>query len=246
MAQNRKFNTSFIPKQPAANRPKKKGEQKSGVRSHTLNLLSMLTLVLFVASLAGVAGTFLYQIWLERSIEDKKTALAAAEQTFAPDEIERLQRIDQQFSTADELLRSHVAFSNFFETLRTHTATNVEFNSFTYQMQQGSAAVEMEGRAQSFNTLVNQKDELEAASAFTDPRITDLQLDSAGNVSFMVQTSVSNDLITYGSESEQATTTPAQQEPTATSTEPAAGTTTEPTAGTSTAYLTEVDHNVSF
>lgn len=199
MPNSTKFNTSFIPKQSAMQPRGGKGKKKrtSRMTSVGMRVLSVVGLIVFLGSILAAGGSYLYQLWLEQSIDEKSTALAEARESFDPQLIQELNRVDSRFQTAQKLLNQHVAFSEFFEVLEENTVENVQFESFSYQIESDTAVISMEGRAQSFNTVSVQADRFERADGIENPMFTDLALDEEGNVTFTFNGRVSSNLISY-------------------------------------------------
>ena len=82
------------------------------------DLLTLLSLVLFVASAALAAGSFLYQQYVDGESASKQAQIKAAQAAFDPALVQQLTRLDHRMSSASALLGAHIAPSAFFGALR--------------------------------------------------------------------------------------------------------------------------------
>lgn len=183
--------TSFIPKKPLDG-----GRSAGGAFG---GLLSLLALFIFVGSIFGAAGVFLYQSYLNQSIAQKSDSLTKAQGAFDPSTITDLIRLDSRLNNAGRLLQGHVAISPIFNFLSSETLANVEYNSFEYTLQDnGSATVLLGGQADSFSTVALQSDQFSASKVFKDVIFSGITVDPTGKILFNVAATVDPSFINYG------------------------------------------------
>ena len=186
--------TSFIPKEALT------AEKR---RSGGIGLLGLIALLVFLLSIAAAGGVFAYQGFLQAQITDKKLSLENAEKAFQPETVRHLQRLDNRLTQAQNLLTKHVAPSAIFSFLADRTLVNVQFNSFAYSLNpDGSAAIELDGVADSFSTVALQSDALGPAAlgstaSLRDVVFADINIDQSGRVSFTMRATVDPSLIAY-------------------------------------------------
>lgn len=158
-----KFQTSFIPKKPIM----PVGGAASGVglnvprRKHTgASLFMTLSTILFIASLTGVAGAYLWKNILNAAQTTYKQQLDTRVKQFNPDLIDSLKRANVKIDTAKQLLNNHIAMSKIFGIIGSLTIENVRFTSLnvtTSSANQSSGNPVSSGNASSNGISVTMK-----------------------------------------------------------------------------------------
>ncbi|MDB5225228.1 MAG: hypothetical protein JWL87_180 [Candidatus Adlerbacteria bacterium] len=180
--------TSFIPKKPLV------GETSRGGGG----LVTFLSILLFVISLAAAGGAFAYGQYLDSALASKDESLKKAEGAFDTRSIQDLERLDMRLDQAQELLGRHVAPSGVFTFLSATTLERVQFTSLDLEMSgDGSAKLLMAGVADSFSSLALQSDQFSAAKALRDVIFSGITTDSSGRVVFSVSARVDPSLLSY-------------------------------------------------
>src|SRR5581483_10611153 len=130
--------TSFIPKEALA-------AQKA--RTGGVGLFFLLSLLVFVVSIIAAGASFAYAQYITKQLDVDRGA-------FDLPSIVQLQKLDTRIQQAKRLLQKHVALSGLFNFLSKNTLVNVQFTSFEYSLaNDGSAAIQMDGTADSFATI---------------------------------------------------------------------------------------------
>lgn len=184
---------SFIPKKsfdPSSSRGKRPG---------AVGLLVLLSILIFIVSVAAAGGVFLYQGVLKQSITSKSASLALNEKAYDPGVIQELLRMDTRINEAQTLLGAHVAPSAIFAFLSMQTLENVQFTSFTYSQKSNSIInVQLKGLANSFSTIALQSDQFGASKLLRDVVFSGVNVDSAtGKVAFDVSAIIVPSLVLY-------------------------------------------------
>lgn len=192
------FQTSFIPKKTfdvgAPARPSS---------STTLSsVLSFIAVAIFVLSLLGAAGIFLYGRFLVSSIESKKESLERAKNAFEPELIRELSRLDAKLRISQDLLNEHLAPSGIFNLLEGITLETVRFTNMSYSIGEDGVALVLQGEARSFASVALQSDEFGKNRSIMSPAFSGLTLDERGNVEFTVNAIIDPTTLSYR---EQAT-----------------------------------------
>jgi len=185
------FKTSFIPKKNLA--PKQTRKKSFGVSG----LLSLISAVLVGGILVLAGLTFLYQQYLERTIEQKKQELAVQQERFQPALIDSLLDLDARLRAAETILNNHVAPSQLFALLERTTLQSVQFTSFQYSDNGGRIGLTLDGRSRSFSTVALQSESFGAERSLRDQVFAGLNLDAEGNVIFSFNATVDPRLVSY-------------------------------------------------
>lgn len=183
------FQTSFIPKK--TDTPAKKIAAARG------GLLTGIAIFLFVVALGGAGGVFLYERFLEASVEQKKLDLERAREAFEPALIQELAKLDGRIETGRTLLRTHIAPSAIFTLLEQLTLENVRYNSFAYSFNEDGVTVTMEGEARGFSAVALQSDVFGDNDVIEDPIFGGLNINQRGNISFTFNAGVDPSLIAH-------------------------------------------------
>jgi len=218
---------SFIPKKTFS------GSSLSTPPVAGIGVMYVVSLFLFVVSLIAAGGAFGYQAYLTQSIANKGDILTKDQGALDFPAIEDLVRLDTRIIQAKSLLAHHVAPSAIFTFLSEETLQNVQFVSFKYDIQpDGSAAITLDGVADSFSTVALQSDQFSNSKMLKDILFTNLNTDQNGQVTFTMQATVIPTLFLYSSTIGTSVSTPVT--PAQTTTPTASSTTATTSAATST------------
>lgn len=187
------FRTSFIPK---ATLGKSEGSPKQ--RTTGMGIVTLVTLVLFLGTIALAVGAFLYQSFLGQSITSKKASFERAQDAFEPVLITELARVDSRIDSAENLIEGHIAVSGLLELLEAATLKNVRFTDFQFSTLSGpDITISMRGEARSFNAVALQSDAFGENRFLRNTIFSNLNLNDRGNVTFDFSATVDPRLISY-------------------------------------------------
>ncbi|MBP9771505.1 MAG: hypothetical protein KBD16_01075 [Candidatus Pacebacteria bacterium] len=187
------FQTSFIPKKTFDVGAPAKASSATTLSS----ILSFVGVTVFVLSILGATGVFLYERFLISSIESKKESLERAKNAFEPELIRELSRLDAKLRISQDLLDEHLAPSGIFDVLEEITLETVRFTSMTYTLGEDGVRVSLQGEALSFASVALQSDEFGKNRAIQAPSFTGLTLDESGNVEFTVSALIDPAVVSY-------------------------------------------------
>jgi hypothetical protein len=201
-----KFQTSFIPKKSFI--PVENPHPHSGS-----SFFMIFAMIIFIASISGAAFMFVAKTLLIRAQEQSKIDLKESEKRFDVALIEDLKKANIKIDLATHLLENHAAVSETFKIIGGLTAERVRFTSLSFtapdfSSNSGSAntqnfKINMKGIANSFNTVAFQSDVLGSSREYgtnkviKNPILSDLAVDTNGNVSFNFSAELSLPDISY-------------------------------------------------
>lgn len=167
-----KFKTSFIPKKPisvSAN----PGMVKT---SNGFSFFTLLSVVLFLATMIFGGGVFVYEKRLQSVINTQISSLQTVRQQFDVEFISQATRLSNRILAANQILDNHIAPSEIFRLFEESTLKTVAFSSFSFKDGvEGNIEVTANGEGQSFRSIVLQSDEFGATGVLKDVLFTDLQ-----------------------------------------------------------------------
>lgn len=146
-----------------------------------MELVTLVSAVLLVASLALAAGVFLYGQYLDTSSKSKINQLKIAKAQFDSSLIQEFSRLDDRMREADMVLGSHIAPSVFFHMLEANTLSTVSFRALEFQASSDEGMViKMEGVAKSVNSIALQADFFSRVGIITSPIFSNIDRQADG------------------------------------------------------------------
>lgn len=196
-----KFQTSFIPKKPLVTDTTVHSSHGSGT-----SVLMVIAVLLFIASIAGAAFTFVWKNILIKSQENYKVQLADSEKRFNTTLIEDLKRANTKIDIGKQLIGNHLAVSEIFSIISKLTIAGVKFSSFDFSAPSKDSdgiKVSMKGVGSSFSAIAFQSDVFGQSQKYgsnkvlKNPVLGDLSLDQNGNVAFTFTTTINPADLSY-------------------------------------------------
>ncbi len=170
--------SSFIPQDAAA---ETRGPAQYSSGGGLSDLIVLVSIVLFVASLALAGAVFLYKQYLESSSTSKLEQLRHANDAFEPALIHQITRLDDRMRSADQVLSLHLAPGAFFQALEQSTLQTVAFQSLDVQATDSQhITVKFSGTAQSVNAIALQGDLFSKNGVITNPIFSDINRQADG------------------------------------------------------------------
>ncbi len=187
-----KFQTSFIPKRPIVS-----GNRPTAVKQ-SLNLFSIIGVFVFIVATALSAGVFLYEKTLFESNNSKKEDIKKEISAFDPVQTRQLTVVKTKIDGVNELLRNHIALTEFFDLLQKNTVSTILFKDFKYSGDPGATlSVVLKGEAKSFNDVVLQSDTILKNKYIKNAIFSDFDLDENSNVQFSLKADIDSDYVSY-------------------------------------------------
>lgn len=195
-----KFQTSFIPKRPLIS------EQKMSTHRATMSIFMFVSVIIFIASVAGAVFSLLWKNVLVKSQEGYKVQLADSEKRFNISLIEELKKANTKIDLTKQLLKNHLAASELFAIISRLTIEGVRFTSFDFSAPTKDAdgiKISMKGIGNSFSAIAFQSDVFGQSQKYgtnkilKNPVLSDLVLDPNGNVSFTFTAIISPADVSY-------------------------------------------------
>jgi len=189
-----KFQTSFIPKQSL--------ERHEGGGRRAIGFLLLITVIIFLASIAAAGGVFLYGTYLNNKISQSEGSLNTSKQEFEPTTVAQYTRLSDRLADATVILNQHIALSRLFDVLSQATLQTVQFTDFTYSFgSDGKVSISMKGTAQNYESVALQSDAFSAIpTIFKSPIFSNLNSDQNGNAVFTFSSDIDPNFLLYKSQ----------------------------------------------
>ncbi len=172
MAQ-RKFQKNFIPRTSGVSPSVKRTIDHGG-----MGLPMLVSIIIFLTTTALALGIFLFEQYLEGSIEEKKTTLSQETEKIDQKEIEKFVDLDNRLRSVKGIVNGHWALSNFFSILEEDTLDKMQFSNFAIigKENRDAAEVSMTGVSDNFGIAAVQADTLRQDQNIKDTLFADISV----------------------------------------------------------------------
>jgi hypothetical protein len=186
-----KFKTSFIPKQENITTATRHADD------FRLSILSIIAIVLFIASVGLSVWVFLYQRSLVTSINRMNAELIGLRNSFEPAFIDSLIRLDSRIESSKKILASHNSLNHVLALLEEQTLEDVRFETMEYVYEGGKMSISMTGEARNFLTVASQSDLWSGERRIVNPIFNNLDLDDRRFAQFNFKSPLETSLFLY-------------------------------------------------
>lgn len=160
-------------------------------------LVMLLAIVLFVASVALAVGVFIYQQYLAKDNTDKLASLNRTEAAFDPSLVKEFTRLDDRMTAASTILQQHVAPLAFFTMLEQTTISTISFTSLNFDAGDSQhISIKLSGAAHTVNSVALQSDLFAKTGAISNPIFSNIDR-SLGGVHFDVSANINPSTLNY-------------------------------------------------
>ncbi|HVM73911.1 MAG TPA: hypothetical protein VMU13_03495 [Candidatus Paceibacterota bacterium] len=161
------------------------------------DLLTLLAIVFFIASVALAVGSFLYLQYLNSESAKEQGQIQAAQAAFDPKLITQLSILDKRMKAGQTLLSAHLAPSTFFDMLDQTTVTTVSFSNLSFDATDPAAMkLTMAGTARDVNSIALQADLFGKTGVITNAIFSNID-EQIDGVHFTVNASVNPASLNY-------------------------------------------------
>ena len=134
------------------------------------DLVMLLAIVMFVASLALAGAVFLYEQYLSSSAASKYEQLKRARDAFEPATVQEITRLDDRMQVAEQILGQHMAPTAFFHALGQATLQTIAFQGLDLSaIDPQRITIKLPGIAESVNSIALQADIFSNNRVITNP-----------------------------------------------------------------------------
>lgn len=187
------LSNSFIP-QDATSTQASRTRRGGGMQ----DLFTLLSIVLFIASVALAVAVFLYAQYLNAQSNLKAGEIQQAQQSFNSSLIDQIERLSDRIKSSEAILSQHLAPTAFFEALNQSTLQTISFQTLDLDATDPSNInIKMTGVAQSMNSIAYQADLFSQNGVITDPIFSGIDREADG-VHFDLMATIDPSAINYG------------------------------------------------
>ncbi|MFA7252766.1 MAG: hypothetical protein WC027_02825 [Candidatus Paceibacterota bacterium] len=187
-----KMQTSFIPKKPIV---------ESRSEGTGISLFLLLSIIVFIVSVAMCGGVWIWQKSLVGQIEKDKADLESARATYEEDAINNLIRLDNRISVSNDLLEQHLAISPVFVLLEQKVLKNVQLKTMKFSFGTGNQIkIDLTGNARNYDALLKQADALgkpDVKDYLYQPVVSDFNPTENGTIAFSFTALLTPKLVSY-------------------------------------------------
>jgi hypothetical protein len=188
-----KFTTSFIPKKPVA--VPNVGYTKS---SSGISVVALLGVFIFLGTLVGAVGVYLWKIQVEKTIDDQIARLEEAKNSFNDDTISAATKLNDRIIALQRLLDTHKSPSATLALLEETVLATIGFKNLAYTTEANDAIrLKGSGNAKGFSSIILQSKGMGETGVLKDVIFTDTQTIEGGLVSFTLNTTLDEKVVLY-------------------------------------------------
>lgn len=191
--------TSFIPKHNANRR-------KRTARRGNIYVLTIVSYVVFFASLAATAAVFFYERHVTSVLQEEIATMSAEVSSFKEADMQRVLNFDQRLSKAYDRIEASVSVASIFDALESATVGSVRFESFSLERNADRAfVIEADIETNSFDSSLFQRGVFERNQIISAVEVSDLSIADEStesgavfkSVSFLAKLSVPLSVVPY-------------------------------------------------
>ncbi len=190
--------TSFIPKRPVSTEavPEKK-------HSRALGILSLLAVVVVIATGISYAGVYLYQKQLVAQKAKVNAQINEARKGIGSEFLSDMKALSLRIEGVKKVIDNHIVVTPIFAALEQTTLRSIQYKSFGYSFvtdgtAQSQVQVSLTGVAKSYATIALQSDAFTQNSLIKNPVFSNLSVDEkTSNVNFKLVFTVNAASLSY-------------------------------------------------
>ena len=175
--------------------------------SHSgFGFLTFVAVVIFLLSVAGWGGAWLYKSFTTSEVAKLKVSLQREREAFEPRLLAVFEELDKKLIAGEELIGRHTTLVPFFETLEQLTLPTVRYTNFNYELtSMGGHQFTLSGEAVNYASIALQSDSLAQHPQIIDPIFSDFRVTQTGTVAFALRFGANPGLISYSKNVEKTT-----------------------------------------
>lgn len=195
-----KFQTTFIPKSSGQEVTSIVNGSNIGNKSGNSleRILVLITLVIFLSTIATYGYMWFKKTRLNNSIADIKQSLEVVRKSLEDGEINQIIEINNRLLASSKLYSEHLAPVEIFGILEDYTLKSATFNNFLYEyLEDGTVHIFANGSAAGYESIVLLSDEYDKSNRMKRILVTNLKRASDGTVTFSLDAFVDEEVIRY-------------------------------------------------
>ncbi len=187
------FRTTFIPKKPIV----PQSSQSSAPVSKPVGILFVISVIIFVVSLAIAGSVYGYKAYLQNQVSELAISLDKVQKTLDPNTIKEFTVMDKRLRNSETLLNQHVVISPLFKVLGTTTLPTIRYTKMDMSFgDTGNLLVSMSGESDGYRSIALQSQALAQNADLGDTIFSNFTVTPKGRVSFDVAFTIpKNDLV---------------------------------------------------
>lgn len=175
------FRTTFIPKKPIVQAT----VSSSIPTSKPVGIVFVISLLIFVISLAIGGGVYAYKSYLQKDIDDLSVSLDKVQKNLDPNAIKEFSVMDKRLRNSEILLNQHEVIFPVFKVLSTTTLPTVRYTKMDVSFNEaGDLDVALSGESDGYRSIALQSQALARNADLQDTIFSNFVVTPKGRVSF--------------------------------------------------------------
>lgn len=191
--------TSFIPRKTIDAAIDFQSTSKVSTRKVGKTILSLFSMLVFIASLAALGLVYMWTLKLEKDTIQQVEAMRETRQNFDEKFIQSASRLDSRIYEAGNILENHMSPSSLYSLLEEYTLQTVAFSNFSFKDNlDGTINVAGQGETKRYESIVLQSDAFGKSGYLRNVIFTDLRSDQNNQIiGFSFQATLDPKLVFY-------------------------------------------------
>ncbi len=193
--------TSFIPKRPVSSEPVPEPHS-----NRAMGILSMLAVVIVLATAASYGGVYLYEKQLVAQKAKTDALINEARNGIGTEFLTEMKTLSNRIQGVRVVIAKHIVVTPIFAALEQTTLRSIQYKSFGYEFtndpttSQQLVKVTLTGVAKSYATIALQSDSFNQNALIKNPVFSNLTVDDkTNNVNFKLAFTVNPAALSYQS-----------------------------------------------
>lgn len=175
------FRTTFIPKKPIV----QAAVSSSGPTSKPVGIVFVVSLLIFIISLAIGGGVYAYKTYLEKDVDDLSVSLAKVQKNLDPNAIKEFSIMDKRLRNSEVLLNQHEVVFPVFKVLGSTTLPTVRYTKMDVSFGESSDLnIVLSGESDGYRSIALQSQALAQNADLKDTIFSNFVVTPKGRVSF--------------------------------------------------------------
>ena len=195
------FRTTFIPKRPIVQATASSSVQTS----KPVGIVFVISLLIFIISLAIGGGVYAYKLYLQKDVDDLAVSLDKVQKNLDPNAIKEFSVMDKRLRNSELLLNKHEVIFPVFKVLGATTLPTVRYTKMD---------VALSGESDGYRSIALQSQALAQNADLQDTIFSNFVVTPKGRVSFDLSFTVPKSDLAFNKNitSEDLTQTPVVEE----------------------------------
>lgn len=162
-----------------------------------MGIIGLIAVVFLIVAFGSLIGVMFYHSTLENRISSAYSTISSVRDQLSVEFINDIRDLDNRLNAVNLLLSQHASISPFFNFIEQATLPGIEFNSFSFDIEEDKPQVIMIGRGIDYETIAKQSVVIGASEQINNHIFSDFILGDDGFVSFTLTLEPGEEIVLF-------------------------------------------------